>query len=896
VSDKVRVDHLNVPDFYSSHPDGSPYLLVISQQPEKAKTLHSPLLNEIETLLAGFFEAPHIPTNLVYVLLTMFKHLHDQDLLTAIAASQNRLSPVHVDWAQYFSLHLEIYLEKAGNSIACRRLILSSIEKIHRAIVDTAVFHGEIHEKLVISLGKTLPEEHDEEILHSVFRILSQELVATMTGEHSEEQRNVYLNRICKGWIDLAREECSCRPCNQGDTVLSPPSKSIDCSRHTLAVNFLINAFNKNMATNTGFVSPDTAESTPQQSVGASESYLYLFDKMLGLIRPQSLRMDKHLIFCVQARLAILQWMLRIRADSKHRVFILDGDLPEAISLAQMAQRADKSTAPFWMHNDVDFDLKSRMPIRRGSTGSGTSDATNPSILQGPQGVGSVGDILTPSTPDTSTGGSDGKEKIANPYQGYWRLPDIPMVDITEDMKRPSRTVLTPTSNGGYDQCITLPVYLYLSAITEIITHSRDWEVVSYTLCHLPSQLSNKRAFYGPDTNRSMRLLVVAICASIDGNKLYKRMRYMTPHELPESAVRAILYQSLSVLLGYHNWLEVERENELNLNTLIVESLIHGLSGGPRARRPCLEALSIAVYRVPEEIAKRSALIVEKLTSVATNPFNSLQILEYLIIVGYTPELHVGIFQDVDYYRVFGLALMYIQDHVQPGAETIMTLDGKESYALAQHVYRSSFTVFYVWFLSMNLPERAKYVPFIINGLQDANSKGTKMDPAIEICLDWLLQNTYGNVDPVPWSWFMYTSVAFPGYGTRTIPTEWIRRQDAAQENVAEMKAWKLGNAIMVVSIMKQPIDWARVVIHRPAGMMELYCRAEKVRRFTPAGGFDNFFDPFDVGNNGCEERQVCMMSRRVSVSLTFALGVRGVHVLLAYAPHLQQRRTLGCV
>jgi len=345
-------------------------------------------------------------------------------------------------------------------------------------------------------------------------------------------------------------------------------------------------------------------------------------------------------------------------------------------------------------------------------------------------------------------------------------------------------------------------------------------------------------------------------------------MRNITPPELPPSAVQAILYQSLAVLLGYHNWLErlkLEGSNKLNLNSLIVDSLVEGLSGGVRVRRPCLEALSIAIYRVPEEIAKRSTLIVERIVSFATNPFNSLQILEYLVIVGYTPKLHIGIFRDVDYYRVFGLALMYIQDHVQPDAQTIMTPEGKESYALAQHVYRTSFTVFYIWLLSMKLSERAKFVPFIVKGLQDANGRRDETDPAVEICLDWLVQNTYGNVDPTPWSWFMYTSVAFPGFGSRSIPTDWMRRQEAAEGNIAETKAWKLGNAIMVVSVMKQPVDWASVVVHRPSGTMELYCRIEKLHRYTPADGFDSFFDSTRVNpdhNIGCEEPQVCVKHR----------------------------------
>jgi Tuberin len=835
--------------------------LVTSQQRRHASALYSPLLNEIEALFARFFGAPHIPPSLRYILLAMFRHLQDRELLAAITASRKRLSPVHLDWLQYFTLHLEIYLEKRGGSVACRRMVLSSIEKIHRANADVTVFHNEIHERLVISLGKTIPEEHDEEILHSVFRILSRELATILSAEQTEEQRNLSLGRICEGWIDLAKGDCRCRPRNQGNPMSGSPSKLTDCSRHTLAVNFLINAFNMTVFTNTGAEPLNPTESTLQRPSVAPKFYLYLFDTLLELIRPQYLRIDKRFILCVKARLAILQWMLRIRANIKNRVFILVGDLAEAISLAQMIQRADGSTTPFWMHNDVEFDLERWKNTGRTSTGSGRSN-------KHPQSIKSVTDIFTPCTANAPAEGSDGKKAVSKPC---WYLPDVLMVDITEEMKRPSRTILTP-SNGKDDKCVTLPVHLYLSTITEILTHSDDWEVVSYILCHLPIQLSNKRAFYGPDTNKSMGQLVVALCTATKDNKLYNRMRNITPSGLPPSAVRAILYQNLTVLLGYHNWLE---RLKLNLNSLIVQCLVEGLAGGIHARKPCLEALSIAVYRVPEEIAKNSTLIVEEIARFATNPFNSLQILEYLLIVGYTPKVHVGIFRDVDYYRVFGLALMFIQDHVHSDVETITTLDGKESYALAQHVYRTSFTVFYVWLLSMKLPERARFAPFIVNGVQDANSKRKKIDPAIETCLDWLLQNTFGNVDPIPWSRFLYTSVAFPGYGSRAIPTDWKRRQEALQENIAESKAWKLGNAIMVVAILKQPVDWACVIVHRPSGTMKLFCRVEKLHRFTPSDGFDRFFDSIGINTEhdiGCEEPQVCIKCHQVYISLTFIL------------------------
>ncbi|KIM21859.1 hypothetical protein M408DRAFT_300360 [Serendipita vermifera MAFF 305830] len=265
------------------------------------------------------------------------------------------------------------------------------------------------------------------------------------------------------------------------------------------------------------------------------------------------------------------------------------------------------------------------------------------------------------------------------------------------------------------------------------------------------------------------------------------------------------------------------------LNYMIVENLVNGLSGGEMTRRPCLEALSIAIYRVPEEVSKFSSLIIEKLSSLATNPLSSLQIVEYLLIAGYTPRIHVGVFRDIDYRRVFGIPLMYIQQRSRADADTITTLDGKESYSLAQHVYRTSFTIFYVWIGSMKLADRARFAPFISNGLREANN-GQEMNQSSKICLDWLEQYTYATVDPFPWSDFMYSSIALPGCRGEKRVRSWDKRKRLEMENSTAFKAWKMGNTIILAHVIKEPVGWARLVFYRPSSRVELYCHVEGLR------------------------------------------------------------------
>ncbi|KIM20555.1 hypothetical protein M408DRAFT_307148 [Serendipita vermifera MAFF 305830] len=716
----------------------------------------------------------------------MSKHLHDYDLLIAIEASKERASPVHGDWGDYFKRFMEIYRENSEGYPASRRAILALIEAEHFTLVDIAVFHNEISEALVILLEETLPQTRDEQLLQAVSRILHQELLVTIGGETRMSE-----NASSSGTRD-------------------PHLGLSSCSHHIIAVNFLINAFSEMIFTNAKAPCVSVTNSGSDQASMVSKFALVIFQTLLDLMGSKVRRLSIPRISCMKARLAVLQWMLRLRADCDHRVFICIGDIPGVISLAQLARRAESSTALFWEHNDVDFNLKARKRRKAAFSNSleGASSAHTPSSYK------------------------DDSESTRKRY--IWQIPDQILVDATDEMTRPSPAITTCAGAELEGTYLKLSVHQYLSAIIGILANSRNWGIVSYILCHLPAQLSNRRLFYGRDTNRSLRRLVIGVCNWIKNDALYERLRGIRPHDLPRSAVQAILYHCLTVLLSYHNWLEpIEGEvnGDIMLNYMIVESLVNGLSGGEMTRRPCLEALSIAIYRVPEEVSKFSSLIIEKLSTLATNPLSSLQIVEYLLIAGYTPRIHVGVFRDDDYQRVFGIPLMYIQQRSRADADTITTLEGKESYSLAQHVYRTSFTIFYVWIGSMKLADRARFAPFISNGLREANN-GQEMNASSKICLDWLEQYTHSTVDSFPWSDFMYSSIAIPGY-RREIEnraTGWEERKKLEMENSTAFKAWKMGNTIILAHVIKEPVGWARLVFYRPSSRVDLYCHVEGLR------------------------------------------------------------------
>jgi tuberous sclerosis protein 2 len=648
-------------------------------------------------------------------------------------------------------------------------------------------------------------------------------------------------------------------------------------SRAVFAVTFFIKAFGK-----LAFRSPQSlkvllSDAPMRQYANAARMAIALFRDMIFLVgvntpKGHSVAEDSKSLDegdgdncepfgrlqCPKARLVILQWLMRLRADRNHRIYGVGEIESEVLPLARLIYRAErpKALSPQPQSERQGRDLPSGVMERRRNRAE-TKGATDFRVhrpmerekeregnsrehTREPRGRGGIDPASTsvsrsrsrpPASPQTPY-------TVPRPGELLWSLPQPLAVELEKHAMRPSPAMATFASIKNEDGSFWLHVDYYVQTISNILEHETDWEIVSYILCHLPLQLANKHFFCGPKTKVQIRRLVLVICNAINGDKLSTHMDLLLPGELTQVDIQGLLYHTLTVLMSYHRAFDPNvgeyDQNAKSIKADIVEVIYSGLAKDEVTNKPCLEALSLAVYELPDQVAKFTGPIVEKLSRIMSNPNMAVHILELLVIIGYTPRLYSGSFREEEYKRVFGVALLYIEHHYRPDATKLRTSDGRESYSLAQHVLNTAFLVIYIWFLAIKLEDRVRYVPFISKQLLIANKRRDVLEPSTEVCFDWLSRYAYSNADSKSAPSFLHRSIVAPGSGSFNVNVRWDEQHRIEMDNVAGIKAWKLGNSIVTISTMKKPPGWVRIVSRRPSGLTELICRLENWPHVSP--------------------------------------------------------------
>jgi hypothetical protein len=412
-----------------------------------------------------------------------------------------------------------------------------------------------------------------------------------------------------------------------------------------------------------------------------------------------------------------------------------------------------------------------------------------------------------------------------------WSLESSLDAELFTGTAHPSPTVSTFESVNNEGNRHWLPISLYVGMLCDILDCDHDWEAVSLLLCHLPLQLANQHLFCGPKVSPIIRRLAVTVCSAISHDKLFRQMSGITPSQPDPTDVKAVLYQTLTVLISYIQRIQKDKDDEAGGRILmdIIGSFVEGLGASVVTSKVCLEALSLCVFTLPI-LGEFVSNIIERLSRVMTNPDLAIHILEFLFVLGrsgyrdYRESLRTE-----DYKRLFGVALMYIDHHYRPDVPTLRTSDGRNSFSLAQHVLNMSFYVMHLWFTTLKTSERELCIPLITSQLVASNGSGP-LKPATMVFLDWLARYTHSNVDPKVAISPLYRSIVCPQvtegweYNVRQ---DWDTTYQNELKNVSKLKAWKLGASIITISSMKEPAGWLRIVNRRPSCMVQLVCRLE---------------------------------------------------------------------
>ncbi|PFH49324.1 hypothetical protein AMATHDRAFT_147912 [Amanita thiersii Skay4041] len=382
-----------------------------------------------------------------------------------------------------------------------------------------------------------------------------------------------------------------------------------------------------------------------------------------------------------------------------------------------------------------------------------------------------------------------------------WYFPEtLPFVVIEPDSPSEALTTYDPDPDNQRRSRLLLPVSRYLEAVVGIIEKEKEWEILSYVLCHLPLQLANKHMFCGPKSRAMTSRLLNVVCAGVWSKALG------AGSARPRDA-QGLAYHTLSVLISYWRCFDMQQRHKL------VEVFHGGLNEQPWTIKCCLHALSMAAFELQQSTTKFLPRILENLSQIMTNPDMAVHILGYIGIIASLPPLYAN-FTEGDYKMVIGVALQYLQHYSQHNMSPTI------SWALSQHVRVLSYYVIYVWFLAVRLPDRPKHIRYITRQLLLANEGNETVDGPTEVCFDWLARYAYATADPRPANSLLADIVMNP-------------TQEHPSELVVKEKTWVVGNAVVTIRALAR-LGWIEVLSRRPSGFTKFLCRVENAPLVGP--------------------------------------------------------------
>ena len=499
-----------------------------------------------------------------------------------------------------------------------------------------------------------------------------------------------------------------------------------------------------------------------------------------------------------RAKVMALQFLMRLRADRDHRLYFVsagydrNGLIYSLGSLINKVGEAELVTGMSRVPDDTVLDnsdigrARPRFPQERDgrefSRGRGSG---------GPSGSAPSRSRSRTAAPTIS---------IPKHHESLWQLPESLTFYVPADS--PSEVLVSYDSEGCFP-ILVLPISRYLKTIIGLLQRETSWEVLSYVICHLPVQLSNKHLFCGLKCRSEISKLLSVLCSGIHGGDFATSIEQW-PSGLKVRDAHGLAYHTLSVLLSYQRCFELPQRH------LLVEVFQAGLNDQLSTIKCCLHALSLAAFELPSSMTRYLSRILEKLSQIMSNPSMAVHILGFLSIVGSLPALYAN-FTEADFKMVFGVALQYLQHYNSLNVSETM------SWALSQHVRVLSYSVVYIWFLAIKLPDRPHHVRYITRQLLLANEGNAQVDEPTEVCFDWLSRYAYASADPRP-AGSVFSDIVLK-------PT--------ASNSEAKEKTWILGNSVITVRTLARS-GWVEVMSRRPSGFSRFVCRVENVPMVGP--------------------------------------------------------------
>lgn len=446
------------------------------------------------------------------------------------------------------------------------------------------------------------------------------------------------------------------------------------------------------------------------------------------------------------ARLTAMKLLTRLRCDKNHAIKVVSH--PDSLGLAAALCRTEASnsrqTTPHSTANRMSFNeeaqtVRTGRSSAIGSTRNGRSRSTTRST--------SVKERFSRATP---------------PLWMYGALKGLPVDPPAE----PSTVVFASSTTSSRRGCV-LDIGLWMEKMNDILSNGDDWEIYSYILVHLPSQLSNITLFESKADH--IHTLHALILRQLDKGSFHAPP---TTTGVKQGDVALCLFHTLTILVGYH-----ERCKRGPLEDTI-NAFLSGIGKWDRVAKCCIHALTLCCHELPVQIDRFLGNIVQKMSQIITHAHLAVDVLEFLGGLARLPEAY----RSSDYMlfqTIFGICVRYLHHAWEQRQRPLGELSSRASFpssrysafgeasvsseashseesqkGLPEYVFALAYRVIAFWFLAINIQDRPSHVGWISKSLAWKNGEGAEiMEEQSQATLDMMHRTTYldlGETKPDP--------------------------------------------------------------------------------------------------------------------------------------------------
>lgn len=447
-------------------------------------------------------------------------------------------------------------------------------------------------------------------------------------------------------------------------------------------------------------------------------------------------------------RLSVMKLLARIRCDSDQAIEIVL--IPDGLRLAgTLCRTADTATSLSSMHLQNNREsMQEQSPSNR-------------------QGRASVVDITRTMRSRSATRSSNFKDQYSQPTPPLWMYNDWTKGLPEDPRKGPSQVVYSspPTDENA----AVIDLAPWLDIMIDVLREGSDWEIYSYILVHLPSQLSN-RSLLSRHVGQ-LQILHNVIVEQLEKSSFNKPPQHT---KMVGGDVALCLYHILTVLLAYYEHLGRRELDKM------VRAFSSGINKWDRPGKCCIHALALCCHEIPAVINRHIFNIVQKLSMKITQSDLAVDILEFLGNLARLPEAcsnatarvpdthSSSTAEDGSFFKtIFGTCILYIrttrEQRSMPAVDTLSQSALKSprrsgnsgdvtdmpelGRQFPDYVYALAYQVIIFWFLAIDVSQRAQHVGWIAKELAWQDTSGVEvLEEQSQVILDMMHRTAFSDL------------------------------------------------------------------------------------------------------------------------------------------------------